>query len=54
MIDFADGEIVGLNNQYFDFPELPLGMMGNILVGGMITGLVYSLVKVFSQEVHDT
>lgn len=49
-IDFTDGEIVGLTNRYFNVEGIPLGMMGNVLVGGLVAGVLYSILKWLEEE----
>ncbi len=39
-IDFKDGEIIGISNKYFQFPEVSLNMIGNVLIGGVSAGVL--------------
>lgn len=52
-IDFSDGAIVGLSSRYYTFPVVELGMMGNVLVGGMIVGLVSALLRLLHIETYE-
>lgn len=44
-IDFKDGTLVGFSSRYFQLPELKLNMIGNVLVGGFVTGMLSAGVK---------
>lgn len=44
-IDFTDGELVGFSNRYFSLEGISLGMMGNVLIGGLISGVLSSGLK---------
>jgi uncharacterized membrane protein YvlD (DUF360 family) len=44
-IDFKDGAIEGLSNRYFEFPEVSLNMIGNVLVGGLLAGVLSATLK---------
>ena len=49
-IDFTDGAIVGLVNRYFGFPEIHLGMMGNVFVGGFVCGALSSVLSWLEED----
>jgi uncharacterized membrane protein YvlD (DUF360 family) len=49
-IDFSDGEIVGFSNRYFSMEPIALGMMGNVLVGGLIAGVLSALLEWLLEE----
>lgn len=44
-IDFTDGELVGLSTSYFEIPDISLNMMGNVFIGGFLTGVLYTILK---------
>lgn len=50
-IDFTDGQIVGVANKYFSFPEFQMSMIGNVFVGGFITGLISALLKFLEKDI---
>lgn len=50
-IDFKDGALVGLTNRYFSIEKLGLDMMGNVLVGGLINGLLSASLTAFLRAV---
>jgi len=49
-VDFTDGEIVGFSNRYFTIGNVPLGMMGNVLVGGLIAGVLSAVLQWLEDE----
>jgi uncharacterized membrane protein YvlD (DUF360 family) len=49
-IDFTEGTFVGFANSYFTLPDIHLSMIGNVLTGGVISGLLYSLLKWLESE----
>lgn len=51
-IDFSDGALEGLSNMYFEFPELTLSMIGNVLVGGFSTGIISALIRLLRLNVE--
>lgn len=48
-IDFQDGSIIGLENRYFQLPEIHLSMIGNILLGGVFSGLLSALLTTLEE-----
>lgn len=49
-IDFKDGGINGFSNIYFEFPEVELNMVGNVLVGGVVSAVFSSFLKWLENE----
>lgn len=44
-VDFKDGVIEGFTNRYFSLGEVPLGMMGNVMVGGLVCGILSAILE---------
>jgi len=44
-VDFTDGDLVGFTNRYFSLQAISFGMMGNVLVGGLVAGILSSVLK---------
>lgn len=49
-IDFTDGEILGLSSRYLGMETMSLGMMGNVLVGGLVAGVLSAGLKCLGGE----
>jgi len=49
-IDFLDGGVIGLSNSYFQLNAIRLSVMGNVLIGGLVTGFFQSLLKWLSHN----
>jgi len=49
-IDFKDGGLTGLSNTYFEFPQVELNMIGNVLVGSVVSAVFSSLLKWLENE----
>lgn len=50
VLDFGPGEVVGLQNSYFEFPKYDLNKMGNIIVPGLVTGFFSTVLKWLSHD----
>ena len=48
-IDFTDGMVVGLSNRFFEFPEVELNMIGNVLIGGIVAGLLSTFIRILEK-----
>jgi len=51
-IDFTDGKLVGLSTSYLTIPSVNLSMIGNVFIGGALSGMLYATLKWLSREAH--
>ncbi|MBU0976401.1 MAG: hypothetical protein ABIE03_00530 [Patescibacteria group bacterium] len=50
-IDFTDGELVGFSSRYLSLEDVHFSMIGNVLVGGLATGLFSALMKLLEKDI---
>ncbi|MDD3646969.1 MAG: hypothetical protein PHS44_00515 [Candidatus Dojkabacteria bacterium] len=50
-IDFTDGEIIGFSSRYISIADIELSMIGNVIVGGLVSGLFSALMRLLEKDI---